>query len=56
MPSNQLERSIDLADRLQRWNLRQIPTRPCIEKLWNEIEQKDDWSLFRDWLHEVVII
>ena len=35
---------------LQRWNLPTTPTRPVIEKVWNAVDQADDWEP----LHQLV--
>ncbi len=41
--------------RLQRWNLKQIPTRLIIEGLWKAIEDDDNWEPFQQWLKEVCL-
>ena len=43
------------ADRLQRWNLPETPVRPMIERLWEAIDQADDWQPFHDWLARTVM-
>ncbi len=35
---------------LQRWNLAQTPVRPVIERLWDAIDQHDDWQPLAQWL------
>ena len=42
-----------VAPRLQRWNLPLNPVRPVIERLWEAIDQRDDWQPFDAWLAEV---
>lgn len=44
-----------IADRLQRWNLPETPVRPVIERLWEAIDQADDWQPFHDWLARTVV-
>ena len=39
-----------MAPRLQRWNLPEMPVRPVIERLWEAIEQRDDWQPLLDGL------
>ncbi len=38
---------------LRRWNLREVPVRPLIERLWEAIDQADDWQPLHDWLAAV---
>lgn len=35
---------------LQRWNLPETPIRPLIERLWEAIDQHDDWQPLHRWL------
>ncbi|MBE9152833.1 YdiU family protein [Cyanobium sp. LEGE 06113] len=44
-----------IADRLQRWNLPETPVRRVIERLWEAIDQADDWQPFHDWLARTVV-
>ncbi|MCT0224391.1 YdiU family protein [Synechococcus sp. CS-1328] len=39
-----------VAARLQRWNLPETPIRPVIERIWEAIDQHDDWQPFHTWL------
>ena len=42
-----------VAPRLQRWTLPETPVRPVIERLWEAIDQRDDWQPLADWLAEL---
>ncbi|MCU0528108.1 MAG: protein adenylyltransferase SelO family protein [Cyanobium sp. Prado107] len=35
---------------LRRWNLPETPVRPVIERIWEAIDQRDDWQPLHDWL------
>jgi uncharacterized protein YdiU (UPF0061 family) len=37
----------------RRWNLSETPVRPVIERLWEAIDQQDDWGPLYDWLTQV---
>ena len=39
-----------IAPTLARWNLPITPVRAEIERIWEAIDQRDDWSLLQDWL------
>ena len=39
-----------IAPTLSRWNLPVTPVRAEIERIWDAIDQRDDWSLLEDWL------
>lgn len=44
-----------IANRLQRWNLPETLVRPVIERLWEAIDQADDWQPFHGWLARTVV-
>ncbi len=44
-----------ITGRLQRWNLPITPIRPVIERLWQAIDQSDDWQPLADWLDTVIV-
>jgi uncharacterized protein YdiU (UPF0061 family) len=39
-----------IAATLARWNLPETPVRPVIERIWEAIDQHDDWSGLEHWL------
>ena len=39
-----------LTTTLRRWNLPETPVRPVIERLWQAIDEQDDWQPFQEWL------
>jgi uncharacterized protein YdiU (UPF0061 family) len=39
-----------LTTTLRRWNLPEPPVRPVIERLWQAIDEQDDWQPFQEWL------
>jgi len=41
-----------IAPTLARWNLPVTPVRAEIERIWEAIDQRDDWSLLEDWLEQ----
>jgi len=41
-----------IAPTLARWNLPVTPVRAEIERIWEAIDQHDDWSLLEDWLEQ----
>ena len=46
--------SVDVVQRLQRWNLSLPPTRRLIETLREAIDQRDDWQPYGVWLDTVM--
>ena len=44
-----------IAPTLTRWNLPVTPVRSEIERIWDAIDQRDDWSLLEDWLERTRI-
>ena len=41
---------VSIAPTLARWNLPVTPVRSEIERIWEAIDQRDDWSPLEDWL------
>ena len=41
-----------IAETLARWNLPVTPVRAEIERIWEAIDQRDDWSLLAQWLEQ----
>ena len=41
-----------IAPTLARWNLPVTPVRAEIERIWEAIDQRDDWSLLEEWLEQ----
>jgi hypothetical protein len=44
------ERRAGVAATLRRWTLPEPPVRSRIERIWDAIDQRDDWEPLRDWL------
>ena len=44
-----------IPSRLIRWNLQTTPTRYEIEKIWEAIDQNNDWIPLHEWLNETSI-
>ena len=42
--------ALALTATLRRWNLPEPPVRPEIERLWQAIDEQDDWQPFQEWL------
>ena len=42
-----------VAPTLARWNLQVTPVRAGIERIWEAIDQRDDWSLLETWLVQI---
>jgi uncharacterized protein YdiU (UPF0061 family) len=39
---------------LDRWNLPETPVRSVVERLWDPIDQQDDWRPFQQWLRSTI--
>jgi len=39
---------------LDRWNLPETPVRSVVERLWDPIDQQDDWRPFHQWLRSTI--
>ncbi|MGB5135928.1 MAG: YdiU family protein [Prochlorococcaceae cyanobacterium] len=46
----------DITTTLRRWNLPETPVRPMIERIWEAIDQRDDWQPLHDWLAGVRLV
>ncbi len=44
------QRQLAIAPSLRRWNLPLTPVRAEIERIWEAIDQRDDWGPFHGWL------
>ena len=38
---------------MTRWNLPVTPVRSEIERIWEAMDQRDDWSLLKGWLERI---
>ncbi|WP_311133977.1 protein adenylyltransferase SelO family protein [Synechococcus sp. CS-205] len=44
------ERQATIAPTLRRWTLPEPPVRSCIERIWADIDEHDNWQPLHDWL------
>lgn len=48
------EQQARVAATAARWNLVETPVRSVIKRIWEAIDQRDDWGPLHDWLAQVV--